>query len=162
MENLGSLAILLALCVSLYGIVASVVGRLKNKPFLLVSGQRAVYSVCVLMTLASGILVYSLLTGDFRFAYVAAHSNRSMPVLYKFAAWWGGQEGSLLFWSFLLSTYSAVAVFTNRRKHRDMMPYVTAVLMTVQTFFLVLNNFVASPFQMLAVDRSITPCRTAT
>src|SRR5919205_508035 len=151
MENLASLAILLAFCLSVYAVVASVVGRLKRRPFLILSAERAVYGLWFLVTLASGILVYSLLTGDFRFAYVAAHSNRSMPVLYKFAAWWGGQEGSLLFWSFLLSTYSAVVIFTNRRKHRDMMPYVTAILMTIQTFFLILNNFVASPFQMLAV-----------
>ena len=68
----------------------------KNKPFLIVSGERAVYAVWALMTLASGILVYALMTGDFRFAYVAAHTNRAMPTLYKFAAWWGGQEGSLL------------------------------------------------------------------
>ena len=79
-----------------------------------------------------------------------------MPLLYKFAAWWGGQEGSLLFWSWLLSTYSAVVVFTNRRKHRDMMPYVVGVLMFVQTFFLLLNNFVVSPFQMLSLEGSIT------
>jgi cytochrome c-type biogenesis protein CcmF len=139
MENLGSLAILLAFCVALYATVASVLGGVRRKPFLVVSGQRAVYSVWVLVTLASGILVYSLMTGDFRFAYVAEHSNRSMPMLYKFAAWWGGQEGSLLFWSWLLSTYAAVVAFTNRRKHRDMMPYVVAVLATVQTFFLFLN-----------------------
>jgi len=95
------------------------------------------------------------MTGDFRFSYVAEHSNRSMPILYKFAAWWGGQEGSLLFWSFLLSTYTAVVVFTNRRRHRDMMPWVVGVLTTVQTFFLILNNFIASPFQMLASDKLI-------
>jgi cytochrome c-type biogenesis protein CcmF len=155
MENLGSLAILLAFCVALYAVVASVIGGLRHKPFLVVSGQRAVYSVWVLITFASGILVYSLMTGDFRFAYVAEHSNRSMPTLYKFAAWWGGQEGSLLFWSWLLSTYAAVVAFTNRRKHRDMMPYVVAVLATVQTFFLILNNFIANPFQMLATDKLI-------
>ncbi len=155
MENLGSLAILLAFCVALYATAACVAGRLKNKPFLIVSGERAVYSVWVLMTLASGILVYSLMTGDFRFAYVAEHSNRAMPTLYKFAAWWGGQEGSLLFWSWLLSSYAAVVVFTNRRRHRDMMPWVIGVLTTVQTFFLVLNNFIASPFQMLATDKLI-------
>ncbi|MGA2772638.1 MAG: heme lyase CcmF/NrfE family subunit [Bryobacteraceae bacterium] len=155
MENLGSLGILLALCVALYATVASVIGGIRQKPFLVVSGQRAVYSVWVLITLASGILVYSLMTGDFRFAYVAEHSNRSMPALYKFAAWWGGQEGSLLFWSWLLSTYAAVVVLTNRRKHRDMMPYVVGVLTTVEAFFLVLNNFIANPFQMLATDKLI-------
>src|ERR1700728_3320758 len=156
MENVGSLALLLAFCVAVYAVIASVAGRLKRKPFLIVSGERAVYSVWVLMTLASGVLVYGLVTGDFRFSYVAQHSNRSMPLLYKFAAWWGGQEGSLLFWSWLLSTYTAVVVFSNRRKHRDMMPYVVGVLGAVQTFFLILNNFVVSPFKMLAVDKLIT------
>src|SRR5208283_4391447 len=137
-------------------VVASVVGRVKAKPFLTISGSRAVYSVWALITLGSGILVYALMTGDFRFSYVAEHSNRTLPTLYKFAAWWGGQEGSLLFWSWLLSTYSAVVVFTNRHKHRDMMPYVVGVLMFVQTFFLVLNNFVVGPFKMLSLEGSIT------
>ena len=127
-----------------------------NKPFLVASGGRAVYAVWGLMTLAAAILVRALLTSDFRFAYVAEHSNRAMPTMYKFAAWWGGQEGSLLFWSWLLSTYAMVVVFTNRRKHRDFMPYVVAVLATVQTFFLLVNNFVANAFQMLAVDKLIT------
>jgi cytochrome c-type biogenesis protein CcmF len=132
------------------------VGRLKQRPFLIVSGERAVYSVWFLITVASAVLVSGLLAGDFRFAYVAAHSNRAMPALYKFAAWWGGQEGSLLLWSWLLATYASVVAFTNRRKHRDFMPYVIAVLMTIQAFFLVLNNFVAPPFKMLSMDGRIT------
>ena len=156
MENVASLAVLLAFCASIYALLASVVGRMQRKPFLIVSGERAVYAVWALISIGSGILVYGLVTGDFRFSYVAQHSNRTMPLLYKFAAWWGGQEGSLLFWSWLLSTYSAVVVFTNRRKHRDMMPYVVGVLMFVQTFFLLLNNFVVSPFKMLSLEGSIT------
>src|SRR5690349_3572886 len=128
MENIGALAILLAFCLAVYSAFGSVVGKLKHKPFLIVSAERAIYSAWFLITLASGILVYSLIAGDFRIAYVAAHSNRAMPLPYKFAAWWGGQEGSLLFWCFLLSTYTAVVVFTNRRRFRDMMPYVTAIL----------------------------------
>ena len=156
MENFGSLAILLAFAVAIYAAVASVVGRIENKPFLIASARRAVYSVWVLMTLASGILLHALLTNDFRFSYVYEHSNRALPAVYKFAAWWSGQEGSLIFWSWLLSTYAAVVVFTNRRKHRDMMPYVVAVLSAVQTFFLLMNNFVANPFRMLAIDKLIT------
>jgi cytochrome c-type biogenesis protein CcmF len=155
MENLGSLAILLAFCAAIYAAVASVTGRIKRKPFLVVSGARAVYAIWALITIGAVILVYAIMTGDFRFAYVAEHSNKAMPTLYKFTAWWGGQEGSLLFWSWLLATYTAVVTYTNRRKHRDMMPYVVGVLATVQTFFLMLNNFIANPFQMLAQDRLI-------
>ena len=54
-----------------------------------------------------------------------------MPTIYKIMAWWGRQAGSLLLWSWLLSTYAAVVVFTNRHKHRGFMPYVVAVLSTV-------------------------------
>jgi cytochrome c-type biogenesis protein CcmF len=156
MENLGALAILLAFCLAIYTVVASVIGRARRKPFLVVSGSRAVYAVWACITLAAVVLVHALLVSDFHYAYVAEHSNRAMPTLYKFAAWWGGQEGSLLFWSWLLSSYTAIVVFTNRRKHRDLMPYVVAVLATVQTFFLLMNNFVANAFQMLAVDKLIT------
>ena len=122
MENLGSLAVLVAFCLAVYAAAASVVGHLKRRPFLVASGRRAVYAVWALITLGIAILERAFVTSDFRYSYIAEHSNRAMPLLYKVAALWGGQEGSLLFWSWLLSTYSAVVVFTNRRKHRDMMP----------------------------------------
>src|SRR5437016_4332657 len=156
MENIGALAVLLAFCFAAYATIGSVTGKLRRNPFLIVSAERAIYGVWFLITLASAILVSALMTGDFRFSYVAEHSNRAMPLIYKFTAWWGGQEGTLLFWSWLLSSYAAVVVFTNRHKHRDFMPYVVAILSAVQTFFLILNTFVVSPFQMLAVDKLIT------
>ena len=82
MENVGALALLLAFCISLYAIVSSVVGRLKGKPFLTLSGERAVLAVWALVSTAAGILVYALLTGDYRMAYVASHTNREMPGFY--------------------------------------------------------------------------------
>ena len=117
MENIGALAILLAFCLAIYAVIGSVTGKLRRNPFLIVSGERAVYGVWFLITLASAVLVSALLTGDFRFVYVAEVTNRAMPTIYKFTAWWGGQAGSLLLWSWLLSTYAAVVVFTNRHKH---------------------------------------------
>src|SRR5436309_2428452 len=147
MENVASLAILLALYLAVYAIVASVAGR--RKPLLALSAYRAVYAVWFLVTLASAILLYAFLTDDFRLATVASHSNRSLTLSYKIAAWWGGQEGSLLFWSWLLSCYTAVALFMHRRGPRDSMPYTVAILMSTQAFFLVLNAFVASPFQVI-------------
>ena len=156
MENTGALALLLAFCIAIYAIIASVTGKLRKKPFLVLSGERAVLAVWALVSAASAILVYSLITGDMRMAYVASHSNHAMPVFYKFAAWWGGQEGSLLFWSWILSTYGAVVVLTNKGKHRTLMPWVLSILSTVQVFFLTLNAFVVSPFQVLAVDKVVT------
>ncbi len=156
MENIGALALLIAFCLAIYSVVGSVVGKLARRPFLAASAERAVYAIWGLVTGAAAILIYSLIYGDFRLAYVAAHSNQAMPVIYKFASWWGGQEGSLLFWSWLLATYSAVVVFTNRHKLRNMMPYVTAILMATEAFFLMMITWVASPFHVLLAGKGIT------
>jgi cytochrome c-type biogenesis protein CcmF len=155
MENVGALSVLLAFCIAVFSIVASVTGKYARRPFLTVSAERAVYTVWALITIASGILVTLLIQGDFRVAYVAAHTDKAMPAIYKFTAWWGGQQGSLLFWSWLLSTYTAVATFTNRRKFRDMMPLVIAIMMTTLAFFIGMVTFVASPFQVLMAGKGI-------
>ena len=155
MENLGALAILLAFCLSVYAIAGSLIGKWRRNPFLTLSAERTVYAVWFLITLASGLLVYSLMTGDFRLAFVAQHTDTAMPTVYKFAAWWGGQEGSLLFWGWILSTYAAVVVWQNRRRFRDMMPYVVSVLMATLMFFLILVGFVLSPFDVLMQGKGI-------
>jgi len=159
MENIGALAILLAFCFAIYSVIGSLAGKWGNRPFLVLSAERAVYCIWALLTTAAGILIYSLIHGDFRLAYVWEHSNHAMPDIYKFASWWGGQEGSLLFWSWLLASYSSVVVWKNRRKFRDMMPYVTAILMATQTFFLILIAFVAKPFNVWQEGRLIVDLR---
>jgi cytochrome c-type biogenesis protein CcmF len=77
------------------------------------------------------------------------HSNRTLPLFFKFAAIWSGQQGSLLFWSLLLSIYVFSVLFTYRGKQPELMPSVGVVLVSVQLFSLILNNFIASPFQVL-------------
>ncbi|MGH9786310.1 MAG: heme lyase CcmF/NrfE family subunit [Terriglobia bacterium] len=144
---------MLAFVLAVYALIASVVGIRRQKERLQYSAYRAVVAVGVLVTIATGILLYSLMTNDFRFAAVAGHSNRALPWYYKITALWSGQEGSLLYWSWLLACYSMVAVWLSREKHRSMMPYVVATLMVVQGFFLYLNNFIASPFQLLAFNQ---------
>ena len=114
MENVGALSLILAFCLSIYSVLGSLVGKWKRRPFLILSAERAVYAVWALTTFASGLLVYALQTDDFRLSYVAGHSSISMPRIYKLTAWWGGQEGSLLLWTWILSCYAAVAVFLNR------------------------------------------------
>ena len=110
MENLGYLALILALCLSLYAIVTSLTGRLRNNLLLEVSAQRAVLAAWVLVTTSSASLLYLILSNDFRISYVVSRSNADMAILYKFAAWWGGQEGSILFW-----TWISGELFVHRR-----------------------------------------------
>ena len=152
MENVASFALLLAFILTLYAFAASVMGALRRKERLQYSAYRAMVAICGLVTVAVGCLVYALLTDDFRLIAVAGHSNRALPWYYKITALWSGQEGSLLFWSWLLAGYGARAVWLNREKHRTMMPYVVATLAFVQGFFLTLNVFIANPFRLFAMN----------
>jgi len=138
-----------------YAFAAGIAGILTRRSLVTKSARNAGMAVFGLITVAVGALEYFFFTDDFSMAYVAAHSNRALPAFYKFAALWAGQEGSLLFWSWLLSIYAFSALFLNRKKHPELMPYVGVVLAGVQIFFLLLNNFVASPFHVLgAADSS--------
>ena len=73
---------------------------------------------------------------DFTIKYVQRYSELSQPLFYKLASYWGGLDGSIMFWVFLLSLFGAAAVYINREKHRELIPYVVATLSVVQMFFL--------------------------
>jgi cytochrome c-type biogenesis protein CcmF len=145
----GSFSLLLALVAAVYAIVAGFIAIRTRNPLLTKSARHAGIAVFLLVTLAVACVEYLFFTNNFSMAYVAEHSNRDLPAFYKFAALWAGQEGSLLFWSWLLSIYAFFALFLNRHKHPELMPYVGVVLACIQLFFLTLNNFVANPFQVL-------------
>src|SRR3990172_5012023 len=153
MEIIAGFSLCLALALTVYALAASILGVVKQKDRLIYSSYRAVVAVWVAVSVSIGILLFSLFNDDFYISYVAAHSNRTLPWFYKITSLWAGQEGSLLFWSWLLSGYAAVAVWTNREKHRSMMPYVVGTLAVVQGFFLIMNIFIANPFQLLAMSQ---------
>jgi len=149
LDIFGSFALILAFLAAAYTFAAGIAGAITRRPLLTRSARHAGMAVFGLVTLAVASLEYFFFTDNFSMAYIAAHSNRALPAFYKFAALWAGQEGSLLFWSWLLSTYVFLALFVNRNKHPELMPYAGVVMAGVQIFFLTLNNFVASPFGVL-------------
>ncbi|HJT55167.1 MAG TPA: heme lyase CcmF/NrfE family subunit, partial [Ktedonobacteraceae bacterium] len=101
------------------------------------------------LLLASASLIASFLTHDFGLSYVAQHSSLSMPWYYTTAAFYGGQEGSLLYWALMLSVFSAVFVFTSRRAPAVLVPYVMATLMGIEVFLLLMLTTISSPFVRL-------------
>ena len=151
MNQAGSVALIAALAFSTYAVVAGVLGGKLRSLRITRSAERATLAFLAMITLAVVVLEYIILTDDFHNAYVAAHSNRDLPLYYKIPVLWAGQEGSLLFWTWLLSLYSGLVVLMNRRKNRQLMPYVVMVLMGTGVFFSTLVFFVANPFAGLAL-----------
>jgi cytochrome c-type biogenesis protein CcmF len=147
----GSFALILAFVCAAYAIVGGIAAIFTRHPLLIKSARQAGLATCALIFLATGSLVYLFFSDNFSVAYVVAHSNRDLATFYKIAALWSGQEGSLLFWSFLLAIYVFSVLLAYRNKNGELMPYVGVVMASVQIFFLTLNNFVASPFKVLGV-----------
>src|SRR6267154_4729817 len=150
MDVFGSFTLLLAFVCAVYALVGGIAAIITRHPLLVKSTRQAGMATCVLIFIATFSLEYLLFTDNFSQAYVVSHSNRDLSAFYKVAALWSGQEGSLLFWSFLLSVYVISVLIAYRNKNGELMPYVGVVLAGVQTFFLILNNFVESPFKTLA------------
>jgi cytochrome c-type biogenesis protein CcmF len=146
LDLFGAYSLLLAFAFAVYAIFGGIAAIITRRPLLIKSARNAGFAVCVLIWIGTCSLWYLFFTNNYSLAYVAAHSNRTLSPYYKFSALWSGQEGSLLFWSFLLSIYVFSALFTYRGKHPELMPYVGVVMAGVQIFFLTMNNFVASPY----------------
>jgi cytochrome c-type biogenesis protein CcmF len=147
----GSFALVLAFVCAVYAFGGGIAAILTRHPLLIKSSRQAGMATCVLIFLATFSLEYLFFTDNYSVAYVVAHSNHDLSTFYKVAALWSGQEGSLLFWTFLLSIYIFSVLVAYRNKNGELMPYVGVILAGVQIFFLTLNNFVASPFKALGV-----------
>ena len=115
------------------------------------SSFHSIYAVCGLVGIAAAVLWYGLLTDQFQISYIWNSSERSLPTFYKFAAIWGGQAGSLLFWTLLLSLFSTATALTFRTSQRTLMPFVNGTLLATLLFFLVLLVFSANPFEQIGV-----------
>jgi len=147
----GSFALLLAFVCALYALVGGIAAILTRHPLLIKSARQSGIAACVLIFMATLSVVYLFVTDNFSMAYVVSHSNRDLATFFKVVALWSGQEGSLLFWCFLLSIYIFSVLVAYRNKHGELMPYVGTILAGVQLFFLTISNFVASPFKALAI-----------
>ncbi|HEX3409790.1 MAG TPA: cytochrome c biogenesis protein CcsA, partial [Candidatus Binataceae bacterium] len=150
MPLIGQLALALALVLAGYSILANIVGARASIPSLTASARHALWAMCAMVTVAVGALWASLLHSDFSLEYVASYTSFSLPTIYKITALWGGQQGSLLLWTWLLTIFTAIVAFQNRRRNPEMAPYALAVLAGLAVFFLGMLNFVTRPFELLA------------
>ena len=151
MHHLGNFSLMAIIVLAAYAIAASLLGVRRGSVKLTKSAERALLACTAFSTAACFSLVWLIMKSDFRFEYVASYSNRDLPFFYKLASLWAGNDGSLLFWSWLMLLFAGIAVVTNRNKNRELMPFVVATLAAVALFFTCLNYFMTNPFGQLGV-----------
>lgn len=150
MADIGYIALFLALVASIYSAIAFVFGVRGSQPTLIESAKKSLLAVCGLVSISVAALVYALVTHDFQIEYVASYTDRSLSLVYLLSALWAGNDGSLLFWAWLLSLCAVVVILRKRDIGKELVPYASSIIMLTQAFFLVLLLFVANPFHKLS------------
>jgi cytochrome c-type biogenesis protein CcmF len=147
---LGEFALWIALPIALWGMVMGFVGGYQKRGDLVLSGERSVYIVFVLLIVTSLGIVNAFVTDQFQYWYVAGYSNRDLDTFFKISGLWAGQRGSLVFWVVLVALFASITVYQNRNRNREFMPYVVGVLQGIVVFFLVILLFAkVNPFEQL-------------
>ena len=146
MPALGTFILLTAFVTCAYAIAASVAGARRRSTRLVESGIGAFYFLAALMIVASAVLIHAFVTGDYSIKYVQRYSDTALPLAYKIASYWGGLDGSIMFWVSLLAVFGSVAIYTNRDRHRELIPYVVSVIAATEMFFIFLMIIHKNPF----------------
>ena len=157
----GHYALILALCIAVIQGVLPLVGAYYGRREFLVLARPAAQTVFMLLAIAFVILAWSFYVNDFSVLYVAEHSNSQLPIIYRLGAVWGGHEGSLLLWIFLLSTWTILVAQLSKALDEFMVARVIGVLGLVTSGLLLFVLTTSSPFERLlpaAPDgRSLNP-----
>ncbi len=134
--ELGQAAIFLSIFSALWAIVSLFIGLRVRKPNIIKSGRNAVAATFILISIATGALIFSFVTDDFSMKYVVEVSSAAQPLLYKITALWGRMSGSLLFWLWLLTVGGAIVAWQNRKAADNLADYALIPIAVVQLFFI--------------------------
>lgn len=151
----GSFVLLVTLLSTTYAGGAAVAGARLGSRRLVHSAIYAAYACCALLSLASAMIFFAILSNDFSIRYIHHNADASMPWIYKLTSYWGGLDGSMMFWAWLLSIFSAIAIARNRERHRELMPWVVAILMGILAFFVSLVVFYKRPFDTFLTEAPV-------
>jgi len=147
--NFGFGVLFITFLVTLYSVFAAIYGDRKKIPAMVESARRAMLLTWPLLTLTAGVLIYLLINNHYEVQFVYEVTSRSMPTYLKVTSWWGGQAGSLLFWSWLMSAFASLATLRKWDRDREFLPWVIVVTCVTMAFFIGMNVFFENPFAQL-------------
>lgn len=144
--NLGYGALVITFLVCLYGVGASFYGLWGKHPAWVESARYAMLLTFPLTSLSALVIIFLLVNGAYEVDYVQSVTSESMPMYLKVTALWGGQAGSLVFWSWLMAAFASAATIRKWERDRELLPWVIIVSLVTLAFFLMLVIFVENPF----------------
>lgn len=147
----GAGALLAGLVLGGFSAVISFWSGARRSEIFIQVGRRAFYAAALMTLIAAAVLEVALLSHDFALAYVTEHTDLSTPMALVAAGFYGGQEGSLLYWTLILGLLGSASLLTATRVSPRVSAYATGLMATILSFFLFVLAVVASPFDLLPV-----------
>lgn len=144
--NFGYGSLIITFLVSIYGAVAAYLGARRRESTWVDSARNAMLLTFPLLTIAALTIIYLLISGHYEVQYVTEVTSNSMPIYLRITALWGGQAGSLIFWSWLMSAFASAVTLRKWDRDREFLPWVILVSLVTLAFFLLLSIFVENPF----------------
>src|SRR5512147_256634 len=144
--NIGFGVLAITFLITLYSVFAAIYGERTKNAALVESARRAMLLTWPLLTLTAGVLIYLLTNNHYEVQFVYEVTSRSMPTYLKVTAWWGGQAGSLLFWSWLMSAFASLVTLRKWDRDREFLPWVIVICSLTIAFFLSMSVFFENPF----------------
>jgi len=149
MALVGHFALILTFLAALYGAGAAAYGALRHRPAFVESGRHAMILTWPLLTVVAGSIIGLLVRGEYQVEYVASVTSQAMPAYLRVTALWGGQAGSLVFWSWLMAAFATAASLRRWDRDRELLPWVIVVTMVTLAFFVGMATFFENPFLRL-------------
>jgi cytochrome c-type biogenesis protein CcmF len=147
--NIGYFTLVIAFLVAAYAAGMAIFGVVNKKPSFVESARRAMLLTFPLISISCLAIIILIVTGRYEYEYVATVASESMPLYLKITALWGGQAGSLVFWSWLMAAFTTGVSLRKWDRDREFLPWVIVVAMITLDFFLMLVIFVENPFARL-------------
>lgn len=138
--------LVISFLVTIYSGVAAYYGATKKLSGWVESARRAQLLTFPLISISALVLIYLLVNNHFEVTFAYEVTSRSMPSYLKITAWWGGQAGSLLFWSWLLAVFTSLVTLRKWDRDIEFLPWVIVVSAITLAFFLGMVVFYENPF----------------
>ena len=148
MYIIGTVTIYLGLAISIYALIAFIIGIRKQNQTWINSGKNSVLMMFFISSILMTLLFLALGTDQYQFKYVSTYTSSDLALIYKLCALWAGNAGSLLLWTFFLTMYNAMVTFSKKMKANPMVPYISSILLGNIIFFYYLLATTAKPFEL--------------
>ncbi len=147
--EIGNFALIVALFLSLIQGILPIVGAARNDAVMMSSARTLALGQFIIVAVAFGCLVQAFVSNDFSVLYVAQNSNSQLPLAYRVSAIWGGHEGSLLLWTFILTVWTVAVASFSKHLPQEMVARVIGVMGLVSAGFLLFMLLTSNPFDRL-------------